>query len=443
MANQNGKLLLTNAYVLSMDGALRQYASGYVATEGALITSVGPMSECPPASGFTEVLDCRDCAVLPGLINAHTHLPMTYFRGLADDLPLMSWLNDHIWPAEGEHLSPDFCYHATRLACLESIKSGVSCVNDMYLFAASVASAVADSGMRGFIGEGVIQFPTPSAPSWQDGLQLTRELITEYRGHPLVEPSVTCHAPYTCTPEILTTLHGLSREHGLLFHIHLSETRAEQGITEWLQNGESPAAGLARIGVLGPRTLGAHCVWVEQPDMALMATHGCAACHCPTSNLKLASGVAPTVAMLEAGVNVGLGTDGAASNNNLDMWEELHLASLLPKGILLDAEALPAQQAVRLATSGGAAALGDKRIGVLEGGRLADICVINLATPHTTPRYTHESAIYSYLAYSSQAADVKHTIVNGRLLMRDREVLSLNEAAVLREATDWLAGGAG
>ena len=216
-----------------------------------------------------------------------------------------------------------------------------------------------------------------------------------------------------------------------------------KGITEWLQPGESPTAGLARLGVLGPRTLGAHCVWVEQPDMELMASHGCGACHCPASNLKLASGVAPTVAMLKAGVNVGLGTDGAASNNNLDMWEELHLSSLLPKGILLDAEAMPAQQAVQLATSGGAAALGDRRFGTLAAGKLADICVIDLATPHTTPRYTHASAVYSYLAYSAQAADVRHTIANGRLLMREREVLSLNEAAVLREATDWLAGTAG
>ena len=443
MAKQQGRLLLTNATVLAMDSELRQFNPGYLATEGELVSAIGPMSDCPPVSGFDEVLDCSGCVVLPGMVNAHTHLPMVYFRGLADDLPLLTWLNEHIWPAEGKHLSPDFCYHATRLACLESIRGGVTCVNDMYLFAASVASAVADSGMRGLVSEGVIQFPTPSAPTWQDGRKLSEALITEFSGHPLIEPAVACHAPYTCTPEILTTMHGLSREHGLLFHIHLHETNAEQGITEWLQPGESPTAGLARLGVLGPRTLGAHCVWVEQPDMELMASHGCGCAHCPASNLKLASGVAPTVAMLKAGVNVGLGTDGAASNNNLDMWEELHLSSLLPKGILLDAEAMPAQQAVQLATSGGAAALGDRRFGTLAAGKLADICVIDLATPHTTPRYTHESAVYSYLAYSAQAADVRHTIANGRLLMRDREVLSLNEAAVLREATDWLAGTAG
>jgi 5-methylthioadenosine/S-adenosylhomocysteine deaminase len=425
-----------------MDGGLRQYASGHVATDGARIESIGPMSDCPAAAGFKEVLDCAGCAVLPGLINAHTHLPMSYFRGLADDLPLMTWLTDHIWPAEGEHLSPEFCYHASRLACLESIKSGVSCVNDMYLFEKSVASAVADCGMRGYVAEGAILYPTPAAASWQDSLRLTKELIAEYSGHPLIEPSVACHAPYSCTPEILTTLHALSREDNRLFHIHLHETEAEPGQIGWLEAGESPVAGLARLGILGPRTIGAHCVWVGKPDMALMHEQGCGCAHCPASNLKLASGVAPTVAMLEAGVNVGLGTDGAASNNNLDMWEELHMASLLPKGILRDATAMPAHTAVQLATSGGAAALGDKRIGMLEPGRLADICVINLDTPHTTPRYAHEQAIYSYLAYASQAADVLHTIVGGRLLMRDREVLSLNESAVLREARDWLSGGA-
>jgi 5-methylthioadenosine/S-adenosylhomocysteine deaminase len=419
------------------------------------------------------VIDCAGCIVMPGLINCHTHLPMVAFRGLADDLPLMEWLTKHIWPAEARQLSPQFCHDATLLAAAECIRGGVTCVNDMYLFERDVARALADAGLRGIVGEGVIQFPTPSAKTWQDGRRLTAELLAEYAGHPLIEPSATCHAPYSCTPEILQSVHALAAEHGALFHIHLHETQAEPQHIAWLEPGETPTAGLARLGVLGPRTLAAHCVWCNPADIALLAAHGCGVAHDPQSNLKLASGVMPLAAMLDAGVAVGIATDGAASNNNLNLWEELQLAALLAKGAGClerrstdplsgnaalksrapqaangrpplqenDARRVPAAQAVALATREAARALGRRDIGVLAPGLRADIAVVDTRAPHLAPLYPHADAVYSVLAYSAQASDVRDVCVEGRLVMRGRQLLTLDEVEVMQRVQREVGGG--
>ncbi|MCB1589911.1 MAG: amidohydrolase family protein, partial [Xanthomonadales bacterium] len=330
----------------------------------------------------------------------------------------------------------------SRLSIAEMLRSGTTCFNDMYFYPDVTARVATHAGIRAMVGLIVVDFPSAWADSIDTYFDKALALHDQLRNDPLVHTAFAPHAPYSVSDAPLQRALRLSNELDLPIHMHVHETTAEvaSGLERY---GCRPLERLRRMGLITPGLIGVHMTQLEDEEIELYAQQGAKVVHCPQSNLKLASGHCPVTRLREAGITVALGTDGAASNNNLDMWEELHLSSLLPKGILLDAEAMPAQQAVQLATSGGAAALGDRRFGTLAAGKLADICVIDLATPHTTPRYTHESAVYSYLAYSAQAADVRHTIANGRLLMRDREVLSLNEAAVLREATDWLAGTAG
>ncbi|MCC7478092.1 amidohydrolase [bacterium] len=439
---QASRILLAGGHVLSMDSAGSQYPGGFVAIEGERISALGPAAEAPPAQGW-ELIDCSGCIVMPGLINCHTHLPMVYFRGLADDLPLHEWLTGHIFPAEGAHLSPQFCHEATLLAAAECILGGTTCVNDMYLFADSVASALEIAGLRGLVGEGVIGFPTPSAPTWQDGLKLSQELLRKWQGHPLITPTFCAHAPYTCGVELLQSLYTAAQQHGAPFHIHLHETHAEPGMVQWREGDETPTAALKRIGILGAELIGAHGVWLSERDISLLAHGGCSIAHCPCSNLKLASGIAPVPQLLAAGVPVGLGTDGAASNNNLSMFEELHTAALLPKGAHRDpaglsATAMPARTAVELATSRAARALKRSDIGQLAPGKLADLIVLDASAAHLAPRYHHEGAVYSHLAYSAQAGDVRDSIVNGRVLMRGRRLLSLDPAALRAQAQAWV-----
>lgn len=439
MSGHSYDLLLTNAHVLCMDGACTQYPQGYVAVAGADIAAVGPMAELPPDATATQRIDCAQCAVLPGLVNAHTHLPMVYFRGMADDLPLMAWLEQHIWPAEKKHLNPGFVYEATLFAAAECIKCGVTCVNDMYIFEADVARACADAGLRAYVGEGVINYPTPAAPTWADGIRLTRELIAAYAHHPLITPTVCAHAPYSCSVELLQALHGLAQEHRLLFHTHLSETFDEADRIDWAPNEESPAHAMQRIGVLGPRMIAAHCVWVDDHDLHHMREQGCSVAHCPTSNAKLGCGIAPVHSMVEASVPVGIGSDGAASNNNLNLWEELHMAAVLAKGVYKSAEVVPAPIALSFATSQGAAALGASHFGSLVVGQRADIVVVELDGLHLAPRYPHAGAVISHLVYSAQAADVRDTIINGEVLLRDRRLTRLDEEALKAKARAWVA----
>lgn len=439
MSGHSYDLLLTGAHVLCMDAAGTQYPDGYVAVRGANIAALGAMSALPADVAAATRLDCSGCVVLPGLINAHTHLPMSYFRGMADDLLLMDWLEQHIWPAEKKFLNPQFVYEATLFAAAECIKGGVTCVNDMYLFAADVARGCNDAGLRAFVGEGVIDAATPSAPTWRDGVRLTRELIAAYANHPLITPVVCAHAPYTCSVELLRSLHGLAEQHGLLFHTHMSETFAEADGIDWAPNEESPVHAMQRVGVLGPRMIAAHCVWVDDHDLHHMQDQGCAVAHCPSSNLKLGSGIAPVHSMVEASVPVGLGTDGAASNNNLNLWEELHLSALLAKGVYKSADVVPATMALSFATSQGAAALGCEHIGSLAPGKRADLAVVELDGLHLTPRYPHANAVAGHLVYSTQAADVRDTIINGQVLLRNRQLTQLDEQELKAKARAWVA----
>ena len=430
-------LLLTNAHVLTMDAKRTRYANGYIAVKGSHIALVGPMGEAPAAKLAAEVIDCSGCVVLPGLINCHTHLPMVYFRGMADDLPLMDWLQNHIWPAEQKFLNPEFVYESTLLAAAECIKSGVTCINDMYPFASDVGRACADAGLRAYVGEGVIEMPTASAPDWQAGKRLTEELIREFRGHSLVNPTVCVHAPYTCSPKVYQELHGLAREHDLLFHTHVHENEHEPDSIEWGKDDESVIHSLKRIGVLGPKMIAAHCVWISDHDIGHMHDMDCGVAHCPTSNMKLGNGIAPVYSMLEADLAIGVATDGAASNNNLNLWEEIHLAALVAKFAYKDPTVVPAPEALAFATSRAARLLHDESIGVIEQGRHADLVVVEMDRLHQTPSFSHPDAVYAQLVYSTQAHDVRDTIVNGNVLLRHRHFTRLDEAELKARAREW------
>jgi 5-methylthioadenosine/S-adenosylhomocysteine deaminase len=431
-------LLFTNAHILTMDGRDTQFAAGYLATNGSDIVALGPMSECPPANQAAETIDCAGCFLLPGLINCHTHLPMVYFRGMADDIALKSWLEDHIWPAERRYLNPDFVYQSTLLAAAECLKCGVTCVNDMYIYADSVARACSDAGLRAFVGEGVIQYPTASAPTWQDGRRLTEELIAKYQDHPLITPTVCVHAPYSCTPEILQAMHAVAREHELLYHIHLHENEQEPDSIDWGREDESPTHSLLRIGVLGPRMVAVHCVWISDHDIGHMQEHDCGVAHCPTSNMKLGNGVAPVHSMIEGNLAVGVGTDGAASNNNLNLWEEIHLSALTAKAAYKNPEVVPAQQALSFATSRAAQLLQAPHIGSLAVGKRADLVVVEANRLHLSPRYSHPDAPYALLVYSAQAAEVRDTVVDGKVLLRNRELTQLDEKELIATAQQWV-----
>jgi len=360
---------------------------------------------------------------------------MSLLRGLADDLRLDVWLFGYMLPVEREFVSPEFCRWGTLLSCAEMIRSGVTCFADMYYYEHEIAQAVAEAGMRAICAETIMKWPTPDAESYDEGLALCRRFIERWRHHPLVTPAVGPHATETSTPEMLQESAALAIEFDVPLLIHIAETMTGVEETENLY-GQVPVEVLDRHGVLKARVLAAHCVHVTGRELELMAERGVGVAHNPTSNLKLASGLVDVVAMLEAGLDVGIGTDGQASNNDQDLLQEMHLAALLPKGIRLDPTALPAREAFAMATIGGARALGmDQIIGSLEVGKRADITVLELDRVHNVPHFDLSADnVYSRLVYAAKAADVAHVMVDGRWLMRDRRLLTLEEDRVRAES---------
>ncbi|MEW6278723.1 MAG: amidohydrolase [Candidatus Eremiobacterota bacterium] len=423
-------LLIRRGRVLTMAGEVLE--GGSLAVAGQRIAAVGPDPEIAAAYRADCEVDATGRAVLPGLVNTHSHAPMTLFRGLADDRELMDWLQNYVFPAEARMVNREFVRLGTQLACLEMIRGGITTFADMYYFEDIVAEESARAGMRGVLGQALIDFPAPDNKTWDEAVGAVRRFAEAYRGHPLITPAVAPHAPYTVSQAHLGECRALADELGLPLIIHLAETRAEVE-TIYREHRESPTAYLSRIGFLGPRTLTAHTVWADDPDLELLKRHGTGIAHCPQSNMKLASGVAPVVRMLKAGLAVGLGTDGAASNNDLDLWQEMQSASFLQKVSLLDPTALPARQVLEMATALGARALsmGDET-GTLEVGKRADVIVVDLDGPHQTPLYDLASA----LAYTTRAGDVRTAVVDGRVIMRDREVLTLDEASIRAQALE-------
>jgi 5-methylthioadenosine/S-adenosylhomocysteine deaminase len=429
--------LFTNALVLTMDETLTQYSPGAVAVKGDSIVAVGPEREITSAYNAAETIDCGGKILMPGLINAHTHVPMTLLRGLADDLRLDVWLMGYMMPVEREFVSPEFVRLGTLLACAEQIRSGVTTFNDMYYFEEDVAQAAADAGVRAVCGQTVMKFPAPDAASYEDSLQMAREFIQKWKDHPLIVPAVSPHAPYTCTEEILHATAELAREFDVPLHTHLSETSFEvENMRN--ENGMPVIPYVRKHGLLDAKLIAAHCVHVDLGEIRSLQHAGAGVSHNPSSNLKLASGFAPVVKMLEAGLNVGIGTDGPASNNDLDMFEEVRLAAFVAKAVTNDPTSLPASQALLMATRLGAQALHIGHLtGSVEAGKRADLILVDVSPVHNAPSFKRSTDnAYAQIVYASKSTDVSDVMVNGRWLMREHRLLTLDEEALLAQANE-------
>ncbi len=424
-------LLITGAWVLTQNPERKIFSPGAVAVRGAEIAAVGPPDELSERYAPAQTLDYPQGLIIPGLINAHTHAAMSLFRGLADDLPLEEWLNSHIFPAE-RHLNGDFVYWGTKLAVAEMLLSGATTFCDMYLWAGQVAQAAAETGIRAVVGEVLYDFPSPNYGPPSAGLQYSEELCRTWRDHPLVNVAIQPHAVYTCSPDLLQQCGELAARFDTRLIIHLSETHREVADCE-AKYGATPVGHLHKLGLLSSRLLADHGVVLSEADMNLLAASGAGVAHCPESNMKLASGIAPVVDLLAKGVPVGLGTDGCASNNNLDLLQEMDTAAKLQKVHRLDPTALPATQALDLATINGARVLGlEKKVGSLAPGMQADLVVIDLDRPHLTPIYDP----YSHLVYAAGGADVQTVLVHGRVVVRDRRILTFDLEETLARARE-------
>ncbi len=434
---QTVEILLTNALVLTMDEDLNQYHPGAVAINGDSIVAVGPEEEIKKKYSGKEVIDCSGKVLMPGLINAHTHVPMTLLRGLADDLRLDVWLLGYMMPVEREFVSPEFVRLGTLLACAEQIRSGVTTFNDMYYFEEDVAKATVEAGMRAVCGQTVMKFPAPDAKSYEDSLAMAREFIRKWKGHPLIVPAVSPHAPYTCTAEILQATAELAKEFDVPLHTHLAETAIEvENMRK--ENGMPVIPYVKKQGLLEAKVIAAHCVHVDMGEIRTLFHAGAGVSHNPSSNLKLASGFAPVTKMLEVGLNVGIGTDGPASNNDLDMFEEVRLAAFVAKAVTNDPTSVPASQALLMATRLGAQALHIGHLtGSLEPGKRADLILVDLSPLHNSPSFKRApDNAYAQIVYASKSTDVSDVMVNGKWLMRNRQLLTLNEEELLIQAAE-------
>jgi 5-methylthioadenosine/S-adenosylhomocysteine deaminase len=414
--------LVCGGTVLTMEPGAEPITNGAVALAGGQIAAVGTSAALLENAPTIEVIDASDCIVVPGFVNTHAHLAMTLLRGLADDLPLQQWLHDHIWPAERDHMNREAVRVGTTLAAAELIRAGVTTTADMYFFADEVGAILANAGLRGVIGEGLFDFASPRCPTPDEMFACQRELIEQFTSHPLISTMVAPHSPYTVSAPLLAREAEMAEEHGIQLHIHLSETRWE--VEKLLEEKQrTPVAYLADLGVLSERTVAAHCVHISPDDLELLAEFEVSVSHNPVSNLKLASGIAPVPAMLAGGVRVGLGTDGAASNNSLDLLRDGQLAALVHKGAAGDPTALPAHTVLEMLTVRGAEALGlGDRVGTLSPGTDADLICLRTDEARATP--LHDP--YSHMIYAARACDVRHTIVRGQLLLRDGEHLTID-----------------
>jgi len=428
-------LLIRNGSVLTMDPQGTLIETGAVAVSGDRIVKVEKEDALTASYQATKTIDAQGGIIMPGLVNTHTHAAMTCFRGLADDLPLMTWLNDYIFPAEAK-LTFDIVYDGTRLACSEMILSGTTTFCDMYLFEDAVAQAAKEAGMRAVVGEVIYDFPSPNYGPVEEGLKYTEDLIEKWRDDPLITIAVEPHSAYVCSPELLKNLRAIADRNGVPMVIHLAESEREvDDIRE--RYGRTPVSHLAEIGFLSSNLIADHCVALTPEDMALLKDFDVKIAHNPESNMKLASGIAPIPELLKHGITVGIGTDGCASNNNLDMLQEIDTVAQLHKVPPLDPTVMDAQTVIKMATIDGARVLGIGDItGSLEAGKKADIIVIDIRRPHLIPMYN----IYSHLVYAATGSDVVTSIVNGQVLMQDRVLTTLDVdevmAAVNRIAQD-------
>ncbi len=436
IAQQPADWLITASHVVTMDAGRRIVDNGAVAVRGDRIVAVGPRAEVEQRFRAARRLDRPGAVLLPGLINAHTHAPMSLLRGIADDMRLDEWLEKYIFPVEARHVSPEFCRWGTRLAALEMTLGGVTTFADMYYFEEVIAEAVREAGLRGVLGQTVIGIPVADANTPEDALRRTEAFLKRFAGDPLIVAAVAPHAHYTVSDSIFQASRALANRYNAPLLTHLSETKRYDEQLH-ARRGMSPTRLLDSLGVFAGRTLAAHGVWLDEADIKILHARGVGLAHCPSSNMKLASGVAPVVKMLSLGLAVGLGTDGpAGSNNDFNLFEEMDLAAKLQKVITGDPQALPAQQALEMATVLGARALGmEKEIGSLEAGKKADLIAVRLDQPHAAPLF----GLVSQLVYAMKASDVSDTMVNGRWILRDRRPLALDAKLVLAKAEEFRA----
>ena len=432
-AKEHVDLVVTNGTVVTMDAQRHVIENGAVAVRGDSIVAVGPSADIAAQYDAAKIVDARGAIVMPGLINGHAHAAMSLFRGMADDLALDDWLKKYIFPAEARNVTEDFVMWGTRLGMLEMLRGGITTYADMYYFEDAVARVTKEAGMRGVLGETILDFPAPDNKTVAQALEYTQKFIEHWKGDPLIVAAAAPHSMYTCSAKTLQEAAALARRNHAPILIHLAEAPFELQLSRE-KYGITPVGYLAREGILGPDVTGAHCVWVDQADIATLVQYGVGCTNNPSSNMKTAAGVSPVVDMLAAGAAVGLATDGAASNNNQDMFEEMDLAAKLQKITRMDSRALPAEQVVEMATIGGARAVHlEKLIGSLEAGKKADLIVVDTTAPHATPMYN----VYSQLVYALKATDVRSVVIGGNMVMEDRKMLTLDETAILVKANKY------
>lgn len=429
---QEVDLIITGAKALLLDSQNTLLDQAAVVSNADQIVAVGQSDQILKKYKAKKMIAADHSLIMPGFVNCHTHAAMTCFRGIADDLELMDWLNNYIFPAEAKNVNPELAYWGSLLGAAEMIKSGTTTFCDMYIFEDETARAAKVAGIRCLIGEVLFDFPSPNFRTPEEGLACTKMLLEKWKGDSLVNIIIEPHALYTCSKPLLTEVKKMAEDYHVPIGLHLLENAAEKKQLEE-KFGKGAVSFLKDIGYLDAKLIAFHCVYFSDEDMKMFAEHGCKISHNPASNMKLASGVAPVPEMLKAGITVGLGTDGCASNNNLDMIKEMSTAAKLHKVTRLDPTVLDAQTVVRMATIDGAKTLGmDRKIGSLEAGKKADIILIDLNKPHLTPLYNE----YSHLAYAASGADVDTVIINGKVVMENRRLLTINEEEVMSKVRE-------
>lgn len=425
-------LIISGGKTLLMDSSNTCLENAGIAIHDSVIIEIGKKEDILKKYDARELINAEGSLTMPGFINTHTHAAMTCFRGIADDLELMDWLNNYIFPAEAKNVNEHLAYWGSLLACAEMIKSGTTTFCDMYIFEDEAARAAKEAGMRCLVGEVLFDFPSPSCKTPEEGLAYTRRLAEKWQDDPLVNIIVEPHSLYTCSPSLLQDAKKIADDYHLMMGTHLLENQSER---DQLQDkfGKSTVSFLQDIGYLSDRLLAFHCVCMSREEMELFAKHNCKVSHNPASNMKLASGIASVPEMIEAGIIVGLGTDGCASNNTLDMIRDMSTAARLHKIAHLDPTVMDAKTVVRMATINGARALGMERlVGSLETGKKADIIIIGLNKPHLTPIFNE----YSHLVYAASGADVDTVVINGKVVMKDRRLLTIHENDVMNEVRE-------
>ncbi len=414
-------ILIINSTILPLSHKEAELIEkGFISIKDGAISALGPMTDLPDSSKAPKTIDASGHLAMPGLVNTHTHAAMSLFRGLADDLPLMTWLNEHIFPAEAKSVNREMVYWCSKLAAAEMILAGTTTVADGYFLEDSAAEAFTDCGIRSVVAQGVIDFPAPGVPDPAQNVAIAAHFIDRWQDkNKLVTPAIFCHSPYTCSPDTLKRAKEMARLKNTMLFIHLAETKTEvEQIQE--QHNTTPVRYLDSIGILDNDTVCIHCVWLDEEEIEILAKSGAKVSTCPQSNMKLGSGIAPLKKMLAAGISVGLGTDGCASNNTLDLFSEMDLCAKLHKVRDLDQTALPAKTILEMATLGGARVLGlEKDIGDLSPGKKADIILLNLMQPHLQPFYHPD-----LLVYAANGADVSTVIIDGKIVMQDRQILT-------------------